>query len=334
MAITLEEAKVGMADKVVQTVIDEFRRGSLLMDRLIYDDAVSPGTGGSTLTYGYTKVKTPSTAGFRKINGEYTANEAKRVKASVDLKILGGNFKIDRVLARSTQKAIDEVNFQMQEKIKGAINLFHYTVINGDSNGTDEFDGLDKLLLDSDTEYNKDVAGAIDLSTTEKMDKNYNTFIDALDDFLSSLDGKPTMLMGNSKLITKIKGVARRAGYLTHSEDSFGKKIEGYDGIPLVDLEEFTKVNESGVASSVPCVPIETRKNGDVDVTGLTDLYAVVIAMDGFHGVTLTGDNIITTNMPNLKGAGTVKEGDVEMVAAVALKNSRKAGVFRNIKVK
>lgn len=41
MAITLEQAKVGMADKVDQQVIDEFRRSSLLMDRLIYDDAVS-----------------------------------------------------------------------------------------------------------------------------------------------------------------------------------------------------------------------------------------------------------------------------------------------------
>jgi len=58
---------------------------------------------------------------FRKINGEYVAQEAAREKASVDLKIFGGNFKIDRVLARSTSKAIDEVNFQMQEKIKVSI---------------------------------------------------------------------------------------------------------------------------------------------------------------------------------------------------------------------
>lgn len=65
--ITLAEAKVGMADKVDQAVIDEFRRGSLLLDKLIFDNAVAPGTGGSTLTYGYMKLKTPSTAGFRKI---------------------------------------------------------------------------------------------------------------------------------------------------------------------------------------------------------------------------------------------------------------------------
>ena len=34
MALTLAEAKVGMADKVDQNVIDEFRRASLLLDML------------------------------------------------------------------------------------------------------------------------------------------------------------------------------------------------------------------------------------------------------------------------------------------------------------
>ena len=73
MPVTLAQAKVGMADKVDQTVYDEFRRGSALLDALTFDDAVSPGTGGSTLTYGYTRLKTPATAGFRELNTEYTA---------------------------------------------------------------------------------------------------------------------------------------------------------------------------------------------------------------------------------------------------------------------
>ena len=49
MAITLEEAKVGMADHVDQQVIDTFQRSSLLLDRMTFDNAISPGTGGSTL---------------------------------------------------------------------------------------------------------------------------------------------------------------------------------------------------------------------------------------------------------------------------------------------
>lgn len=59
MPITLAQAKVGMANHVDQQVIDQFRRGSMLLEALTFDNSVSPGTGGSTLTYGYTQLKTP-----------------------------------------------------------------------------------------------------------------------------------------------------------------------------------------------------------------------------------------------------------------------------------
>lgn len=361
--ITLEESKVGMTDHVEQAVIDEFRRGSLLLDRLIFDNAVSPGTAGSTLTYGYVKLKTPSTAGFRKLNQEYSPSEAKREKASADLKIFGGEFSLDRVII-NTSGAVDELDFQMQEKIKAAINLFHNTVINGNSTeNEDEFDGLDKLVAGSSTDYNTEVeykltsdtalvsgkeyytkSGSnytkvtspvvgsiatyyekvlpcIDLSDSGKMDENYKVFLDMMDNFMSKMNGKPDMLLMNSQMKTKMKGIARRAGYYSRTEDAFGRSVDNWDNIPLVDLEEFYDGEKT-----FPCVPV----NED----GTTTIYAIQIAKDGFHGVSPKGDKLISTYLPNLKEPGAIKKGDVEMVAAVVLKNTKKAGAFRNIKVK
>lgn len=83
MPITLEEAKAGMANKIDRAVIDEFRRASMLLDKLTFDDAVSPGTGGSSMVYGYMRLKTPSTASTRRINNEYAPNEANREVANV-----------------------------------------------------------------------------------------------------------------------------------------------------------------------------------------------------------------------------------------------------------
>ena len=37
--------------------------------------------------------------------------------------------------------------------------------------------------------------------------------------------------------------------------------------------------------------------------------------------------------LPDFETAGAVKQGEVEMVAAVALKDTKTAGVFRQIKV-
>ena len=90
MPITLAEAKVGMTDKVNQQVVDTFRRSSLLLDRMTFDNMLSPGTGGSTLGYTYVQLKTPSTAGVRQINTEYTANEAKSEEKSTKAIIMGG----------------------------------------------------------------------------------------------------------------------------------------------------------------------------------------------------------------------------------------------------
>lgn len=327
MPVTLEQAKVGMADKVDQQVIDEFRRNSLLLDRMIFDDAVSPGTGGSTLAYGYVRLKTPGQAQFREINTEYKPQVADREDHIAKLKIFGGSFDIDRVIAE-TSGAVDEVQFQLNEKIKAASNLFHYTVINGDSAvDSKAFDGLDKALVGSSTEQNAD--GHIDLSDTNALDTNYKEFMDILDNFLSELDGKPSFLLGNSKLMAKIRAVARRAGYLTQSEDAFGRKVDAYDDIPLVDLGYYVDKNNL----TVPTVGIEERTIVETPVPGLTDLYAVRLGLDAFHGATVTGNGIIRTYLPDFKQPGAVKTGEVEMIAAVVLKATRAAGVLRNIKV-
>ena len=316
--ITLAQAKVGMADSVEQNVIDEFRRGSYLLDNLIFDNAVSPGTGGSTLAYGYIKLKTPSTASFRAINTEYTNVEAIREELTAYCKIFGGSFKLDRVII-DTAGAVDELGFQMQEKINGAVNLFHYAAINGDrAVNQDEFDGLDTLLTGSSTEFTQ----AIDLSTSALLDTNYNNFLDMMDEFVSGMDGRPGMFLCNGKLATRIKGVARRAGYYTRIEDAFGRSVDAWNDIPIIDLQNYF---DPATATTKPVVGI--------DGSGNTDLFAVQIAPDGFHGISPKGDKIIRPAMPDLDAPGVLKTGDVEMVAGVVLKNSLKAGVFRGIKV-
>lgn len=327
MPITLADASVGRADKVSQEVIDTLRRGSMFMDELTFDDAVSPGTGGSTLTYGYIQLQTPSTAAGRAINSEYTPNEAKKVKKSVDLKIFGGAAEVDRVLQAATE---DEISFQLEQKTIATKNHFQYTCINGSkTDKTVDFDGLSTLLKGTSTEYN---AGSdktvLDLSTSATLDSNYKYMIDMLNEFLSGINGKPTMFLGNSKIIAKLKSIAFRAGYMTKTEDAFGKTAQGYDNIIFYDMENFY----NGTSTS-PCVPIYQTGSGSSIVTGLTDLYAVQLGLDAFHGVSLSGSSIIKAYMPDLNAPGAVKKAEVEMVAAVALKDTTKCGVFRNIKV-
>ena len=321
MAITLAEAKVGMTNKVDQKVIDEFRRSSLLLDKLIFDNSISPGTGGSTLGYSYIQLLSPSTAGVRKINEEYRAGEAKRTEKNTKAIIMGGKFELDRVII-GTAGAVDELAFQTSEKIKATSNEFHNLVINGNSANSGDgvlntFDGLDKLLTGSDTE----IISEVDVSTSAKLDENYNALLDEVDAFLATLDGKPDMLLMNEKMLTKMRSAARRAGYYERKKEDFGKTVEYYNEIPMEDAGKYFDGT-----NTVDVIP--------VDENGLTDIYTVKIALDGFCGISPTGSKVIQSYLPDLNAPGAVKEGEVELIAGVALKNSKKAGVLRGIKVK
>ena len=233
MAITLAEAKVGMADKVDQQVVDEFRRSSLLLDRLVFDNAISPGTGGSTLTYGYIQLKTPSTAAVRAINSEYTAGEARREEKTAKAVIMGGSFQVDRVI-QSTSGAIDELAFQAQQKIKATSNYFHNLVINGTSAAsgtgyvTNTFDGLRKALAGTSNEFATD----IDLSDSTKLDSNANAFVDQLDQLTHMVDGGASLLLMNTAMLLKARAAARRAGYYDRKKDDFGRAVEYFGDIP------------------------------------------------------------------------------------------------------
>lgn len=326
MAITLAESKVGMRDKVAAQVVDEFRRASFLLDSLIFDNAVAAGGSGSTLVYGYIQLLSPSTVAVRTLNTEYTPGEAKRVEKTSKIIVFGGSFQVDRVL-QGTSGAIDEINFQLQQKVQASANYFHNLVINGTSDGTgagfvlNTFDGLNKLLTGKETE----IQSTVDLSTPELIDANYNAFLDELDGFIGTLAGRPSMLLMNGKMLTKIRGIARRAGYYTRNENSFGEEVEYYNRIPLVDVGQYYNGTDT-----VDIIPNTTATSG---VEGKTDIYAITIGLDGFHGISPTGTKLVNTYLPDMSLPGAVKTGEVEMLAGVVLKNSKKAGVLRGIKI-
>lgn len=315
MAITLEEARKNVQDDLQMGVIDEFRKSNWILDHITFDDAVSPTGGGATPTYSYTRLKTQPTAQFRAINTEYTPSEVTKERHSVDIKVFGGAYEIDRVIA-NMGGIVSEVELQQSQKIKAAQALFNDTFINGDSAvDTNAFDGLEKALTGSSTEYN--AGGTIDLSTSQMVTENYQYFLDMLDEFLAGLDGAPSFLAGNTKMISKLRACARRAAMYQTTKTDWGTQVESYGNIPFVDLGTKPGSNEDVIATE----------------EGSTSLYTARLALDGLHGVSFEGVAPVQTWLPDFSTAGAVKKGEVEMNAAIALKASKAAGVFRNIKV-
>ncbi|NLT99008.1 MAG: phage capsid protein [Christensenellaceae bacterium] len=317
MPITLEQAKQLRQDKLTQCVIDEFRKSPLL-DMLVFDNTVLP-QGGSTLAYSYNRVTTLPTAASRAINAEYVPQETVTTQVTVNLKIFGGSFQVDRVIANNQKQVVEHIPFQVAQKSAATRALFADLFINGDSGLVPtDFDGIDKAVTGSSTEH---VPGAaIDLSTSENITANFHLFMDTLDKWLATMDGMPSALMMNRAMLAIMNGIARRSGYFSTSDvDAFGRPVTKYQGIPLMDLGDKPGTSNPIIATAA--------------ATGETAIYAARFALDGVHGVSPSGSDLVNVYLPDMTASGAVKTGEVEMVAAVALKATRAAGVLRKIKI-
>lgn len=353
MPVTLAQAQINTQQDIDYAVIDNLRRYSWLWDHIVWDDTVTPGTGGGSLTYAWTLLNTAASSAFRALNTEYTPAQASRIQKSVNLKPMGGAFNVDRVLANLGPQATTEVAFQTQQLLVATRTNLQKAIILGDTamdpNG---FDGLNKLLTGTNTEYIPATgASAVQDASNNilHMDPavintqaNANLALDFLDDFLSTIvpshtgggdQGEPGALppgvkaiLGNTKLITRVRALARWAAMFTSMKDDLGREIQMYGDWVLIDLGDLPD-------GSAPIIPIQTRTVPG-SVTGLTDLYAVTFGLDSFHGASVAGTPLVQTWMPDFSIAGAVKTGELEIgPGALVVKNTRACGVLRNVKV-
>lgn len=317
MAVTLAEAQKNVQDDIQIGVIDEFRKSSWLLDNMTFDDAVSPVGGGATLTYGYTRLKTQAKADFREINTEYTPSDVTKERHTVELKPFGGSFQIDRVIA-NMGGIVDEVQLQIEQKAKATKALFNDAFINGDS-ATDSksFDGLDKAVTGTATDFT--LPDTLDMSTAAKIKENHVAFMFYLDKFLKKLDGEPSFIGGNTDMISVIQLCCKLAGRYQTTKDDWGRQVETYNNIYLLDFGAKSGTND-------PIVPTN-------ETDGSSPLFFGRLGLDGLHGVSVSGQAPIQMWLPDFTTAGAVKEGEVEMMAAIALKASMAVGKMSNIKI-
>lgn len=323
MALTLAQAKALSDSKLTNQIIDEFRKSPLL-DALTFDNTVKV-QGGKTLAYVYNRITTQPTAGTRAINGEYTAQETVTTQNTVNLKVMGGSYELDRVIANDEKQVVDQIEFQTTQKAKATVAVFNDLFINGNSATTaTEFDGIDKAITGSTTERN--TSAVIDLSTSANIDTNYKSFLYEIRRLEASMDGKPTHYLMNSDLYAVFQTIADRVPNIHYTKNELGEEVLKYGNALLVEMGD-----KAGTTN--PIIANATKTISSTEYTGLTSLYAVRLGLDGVHGVSPDGDTLIKHYYPDFKTAGAVKKGEVEFVGAIAIKATKSVGAIRNIKV-
>jgi hypothetical protein len=306
MAISLAKAQNFSQDKLWNGVVDELRQDALL-DMMVFDNTASSFGNGTTLNYIYNKMDDYSGAAFRAINKDYTASEATTVQKTVSLKVLGGSYEIDRIILNYVKGIDEQEAFQMKQKIKAIKRAFSKSFISGNAT-TDatSFDGLDKLI---DSSMILD-SGA-NLSTAALITSDYTKLTDAFRDMQANFDGAPTAFFCSPEGFALIQKIADRATGFTVTKDDFGRETFRFNGTPFTPLGDVTGSNNA-------VIPTTSNK---------TAFYPVRIGLDAVHAISPEGNDAGIKVYPiDRNSSDAVRKGAVEMVTAIALKNSRTAG--------
>ncbi|MGC4107819.1 MAG: phage major capsid protein [Thermomicrobiales bacterium] len=270
MAYTLVEAAKISSNQLQRGVIETVTEDSTLMQALPFQNV-----DGNAYTF--LQENALPAANFRALNAAYTESTGTFTPQTVSLKILGGDADVDRFLVKTQAGAQNIADLRaetLRQKSKSVRLAFHDAFINGSGAGN-EFAGLKTLVPAGQ----KVAAATNGLPVVGANNDASQAFLDKLDEAIALVDGTPDVLIVNSQILAKFRSAARRLTINTTTIDAYGKSVDTYQGIPLLDIGR----DEAGNA----IIP-QTETQGSSSLA--SSIYAVRFGTDaGIVGVTNGG---------------------------------------------
>lgn len=270
MALTLiEAAKLHSGDVLRSAIIELYAQNSDILQVLPFDDIQ-----GNAMKYNR-EDKLPG-VGFRGVNEAYGESTGVLNPQTESLVIAGGDLDVDTFILKTMGE--DQRSVHEAMKVRALALRFTKAIIKGDVD-TDprELDGLQKRITGTQIIDNHASTGAaLSLAKLEEA-------IDAVD--------QPTHLVMNKAMRRRLTQAARNTavgGFITFTQDSFGRRQTQYADIPILVVDEdeegnqimpFTEAGASGgtTNTSIYVVSFGENKvvglqNGTVDVRDLGEL--------------------------------------------------------------
>ena len=243
MALTMTEAAKLTQDMMLRGVIETVISESHVLELLPW-----MGVTGTALTYN--QENTLGSANFYAVNDPWTEDTATFNQKTSVLRIMGGDADVDQFLQQTYNNMNDLEAAVIAAKAKATGRKFSDAFFNGD-NAADakSFDGLHKLIPAA--------------QRIRANNNNANGGALTLDDLDQAIDlvkpGKPDALFLSKRTRRKLKQLRRAAANVMEvGVDQFGRRVEYYDGIPLVVddfiLDTRTVGTSAGICSTIYAV--------------------------------------------------------------------------------
>lgn len=273
-AVTLAQAALLSQNDLQRGVLETFVQESVVLDRIPLMDIEGNA-------FAYDEEATLPGVEFRAVNAGYTESTGTVNQKTESLVILGGDADVDRFIVQTRGNLNDQRAIQTQMKVKAATFKFQDAFINGDvAVDANSFDGLKKRLTGAQVID----AGINGLGVLGASDADRHAFLDQLDLAIAAVSGPDNekVIYTNSLIRQKIYSSARRLLMASTERDDFGRQIQSYRGIPILDIgttaDGSTRIvpqtevqGTSGATASSIYVVRFGRSEADQAVTGLTN---------------------------------------------------------------
>ena len=226
MAMTKIEAAKLSNDLLLRGVIETVVKESPILAHLPFMEVT-----GTAVTYN--REATMPAVSFYGPGDTWAEATPTYTSHTAELKILGGDADVDNFLQATYANANDIEAEVIASRAKAVAHKFSDTFFNGDTaTDTKSFNGLKMLTPGGQTISMGTNGAALSLGKIDEL-------IDAV------RPGMPELLVMSKRTRRKLKELRRTSGsVLETSIDQFGRRIETYDGIPVV-VDDFVPDTET-----------------------------------------------------------------------------------------
>lgn len=270
MAMTLVEAAKSERNPLRSGIIQLYAENSEILRALPFDSIQ-----GSAMRYN--REETLPGVGFRGVNEAYSEDVGVINPVTEPLVIAGGDLDVDKFILQTM--GADQRSGREAMKVKAIAHRWTKAFLKGDSaSDPREFDGLQVRLTGSQLISAGSTSGGTALSLSK------------LDELIDAVDSATHLIMNRSmrRRITAAARTSTVGGYVTYSQDEFGRQVTKYNDLPILvvdqdnDGAEILQFNETAsaggaTATSIYCVSLREGmltgiQNGGMMVTDLGEL--------------------------------------------------------------